>query len=988
MANRRIDFFDGSSSSTTPTMGNISASDLVKYPDDATFEANESGAPIGGNIYYNTTDDVVRYYDDAQAAWVTVMVNPSVDSTFQIVDNVDPTKSFQFEASNISAGFNRVYAMPNEDTTLVGTDATQTITNKTIDGANNVISNLEHGSEVDNPSSGVHGVTGNIVGDSDTQTLTNKTVGDDLDVQGTTSSTNSTTGALTVAGGVGVAENLNVGGNAVITGDLTVNGTTTTIDTATMDVTDANISVNVGGTQATANTNHAGLTVEMSDATDADVGYDSSLASKFHCGEIGSEEEIITSGHTQVLTNKDIDGGTASNSNRVTLPKNTTANLDALTDKEGTIAYDTDQDQPVYNDGTAWLPMGGGGSGAGGINHLETDDAQFEGTSTIWTEYVNAASDKPVDGTGGVPNVSSALNTTTPLRGSQDLKLTKDAGDRQGEGWSIAFTTDEADKTTMQEISFNYSTTANFSYGQAFNPWTNPSDAVVYIYDVTNSNLIQPTTFNLDGSGEFRGYFQAASDSTSYRLIIHVATSNGLAWDMQIDNVRVGPVECSEGDRDVSFKASTNQNRAINNTTPLVVYEIIEKDSHGSYNSSTGEYTVPIAGDYVVGGAITTSAMSLAVGDAVATGIYVNGSFVNQTDAARSDSTTSMPRDCGGSALLENLKAGDIITWRTYSGTASTTSGSDLANYVWAQRVGSSAGCQDDGRPVAASYTSAAGQSIPGGSVFTVVDFGTRVYDTHGAVTTGASWKFTAPVPGYYNVTAKTLWNFATFTATTNRQLSLFKNGVHETVIDFSLSQTSASGQPMNSGSHDIYLDAGDYIDLRAIQSEGTARTFSASALAVNVQVHRIDDNARAKPSDTVVCRVNTTDSQSIPTGVGTIVTFENVDFDSHGTYNASTGVYTCAVAGYYHIDTQLRFQHNSTAINSAIIRKNSTAIAEDIVVSDGSLGSVQWTPNPSTLTYLEAGDTIDVQAFQSTGSNKSLLGGAFANYFNIHRVK
>ena len=100
-----------------------------------------------------------------------------------------------------------------------------------------------------------------------------------------------------------------------VTGDLTVNGTTTSVNSATLEVVDANITVNNTGTQASANLGTAGITVEMSDATDAVLGYDSTLTSKFKLGEAGDLREALTTTHTQSITNKtiDVDSNTLSN---------------------------------------------------------------------------------------------------------------------------------------------------------------------------------------------------------------------------------------------------------------------------------------------------------------------------------------------------------------------------------------------------------------------------------------------------------------------------------------------------------------------------------------------------------------------------------------------------------------------------------------------------------------------------------------------------
>jgi hypothetical protein len=85
----------------------------------------------------------------------------------------------------------------------------------------------------------------------------------------------------------------------ILNGALTINGTPTEINSVELTVTDANITVNSGGNDVSAE--GSGLTIERT-GVDGSLVYEDALASKFKVGSAGSESEIITANTTQTIT--------------------------------------------------------------------------------------------------------------------------------------------------------------------------------------------------------------------------------------------------------------------------------------------------------------------------------------------------------------------------------------------------------------------------------------------------------------------------------------------------------------------------------------------------------------------------------------------------------------------------------------------------------------------------------------------------------------
>lgn len=114
------------------------------------------------------------------------------------------------------------------------------------------------------------------------------------------------TGNESVAGVKTFTDDMIADQDLTVNGDFTVNGTTTTVNTATLDVTDTNITVNNTGNDASSE--GAGLTVDRT-GTQGSLVYANALASRFKAGDLGSESEIITAGTNQTISGNKTSSG-------------------------------------------------------------------------------------------------------------------------------------------------------------------------------------------------------------------------------------------------------------------------------------------------------------------------------------------------------------------------------------------------------------------------------------------------------------------------------------------------------------------------------------------------------------------------------------------------------------------------------------------------------------------------------------------------------
>lgn len=691
---------------------------------------------------------------------------------------------------------------------------------------------------------------------------------------------------------------------------------------------------------------------------------------------------LVTLTGTQALTNKDIDGGTASNTNRITLPKDTKANLDALTRKEGTIVYASDLDKGYIDDGSTLVEIGSG-AGSGGINYIENGTA--EDGLVGWTTYDDTTA-IPVDLTGGTADFNFTQDNSDVLRDDESFWLQPHASGL-GNGAAYAFTLDRADKAKVMTISFDYeiNTPASFTEG----------DITLWIYAADGTTgLIQPTPYKLPkayGPARYVAQFQTTSDSTSYRFAIHQATAN-TGYSVRFDNIQVGPQSIVYGAPITDWQAFTPTGSWSANTTYTGFWKRVGDAMEVQIKVATSgaptsaSLTVNLPSGYSIDTAKLTHAAASASTLSDRLGLITDASGVFRYAASAVYSSVT------DVAIISHLSDGT----NTQSSTAVTQASPmawaasdtlDISFKVPISGWSSSVQMSDsaDTRVVAAAYNVANTTVNNGSSGVTVIPFTSLIKDDVSGYNT-TSGVYTVKVPGWYEVYANTYASPASGTWS----LAIHHNGTVKSLSDFATAAIPAQTQTEAL----LYCVAGDTLDIRGSQISGAGNcTFGlSSASRDQLTIKKLSGPSAIAASETISFRAGLIGSPyNIANATTTTVLYDTVAWDSHGAYNPATGMFTAPVAGEYEFIGKTTYASHTPASDNAGYQTNlevdSAGEWNVAYQMSGTTNAVVTQPISIGKLKLLAGQTVRVVTYHNATGSRALVSSLQWTFFEGRKV-
>lgn len=770
MSLKDLDFSDSFESSVAPTQGLLSAGSLQVFANDTAFETSKGSAAADGDAYINSTTGLIRFYS---TSWqnvvdednVQTVVNKAMsDATNNIVDQADATKRLNFELGGATTSTrttivssqtaDRSITLPDATDTLVGLATGDTLTNKTIDADNNTISNLAHGAEVDDPSSGVHGVAGSVVGTSDSQVLTNK----DID-GGTASNTSRVTlpkaAKATLDGltrkeativyasdekkgylddGTSLVEiGAGAGGGGGILTEYVTNGdaeTDTSGWTAYANTSAANKPDDFGGTPS----GNFTIARQTSNPARGDAHFEFSKTASDEQGEgfyfdfdleNGDLAEVLRAS----LEAKVISGTYADGDIRIYL---------VLSNDGFSSDFEVKEPAPTeLASASFWYKQ---------IFEVQTDSARTDARLCVHVASTSASA--YVMGMDSISFGKAARVVGAPVSdwvsftptGTWTANTTYSGQWRRiGDSVEVEYQLDLAGAPNAANLNLNMPsgisidtaklTSTDFRTllsldGFAFDSSTTQHHDLIATYTSGASVTIRERSEGDSGGtddivSQSVPFTWAASDKLWIKLRAPVA-----GWSA---NVALS----HDADTRVVAAIVSGDTAVATDGNPLI-WPTINADSHAAYNATTGRYTVPVSGWYEVSCVVVSSTNQRQ--------LYVYKDAVTHRLMGTTDGNGE-----GTFTALVQANAGQILDIRPSGGSFETTSGAANASFKRLSGPATIAASEK----ISARYNSNAGESLTAN--VTDIPFSTADYDTHG------SWdgsQFTAPSTGRYKISA------------------------------------------------------------------------------------------------------------------------------------------------------------------------------------------------------------------------------------------
>lgn len=634
------------------------------------------------------------------------------------------------------------------------------------------------------------------------------------------------------------------------------------------------------------------------------------------------------------------------------------------------------------------------GSGAGGTKNYITDgDAEAGNVGVIYrtvqspvtrpnSSYIITSSD-----------LTLTQTTTSPLSGSKSWLLTKNTAiNTSGEAAGFNFTIDAKDKAKVLNISFDYLVNSGvFNAGTS----TTDSDIVVGIIDITNGTYIEPSSIKLLSNSttiadKFQASFQTPYNSTSFRLVLHVAGTGTNVWSLKVDNISVSPSNYTFGTPITDWQAFTPTGTWTTNVTYTGRYRRVGDTLHAQVFIVMSGAPSPVTNLYLNlpnGLTIDTSKFLPATsGVGTTTNVFGTGKTFNG-----GSNVTNLLLNWAGTNLIgvgyENTAAGQAANVTPSAPFAYVSTSTISVEYMvpiqgWSSSVQMSD--QADTRVVAA-YISAG--TVANGTTFS---FGPATIDTHGGW--NGTTTYTCKVPGIYKFSAQMQFT-VTASAGQYYNMQLSKTGVVYQV------QTKRAPGATVSDSFTFHpvlvqLNVGDTLTLGQQVGGTNYSSITAAGDASWISIERISGPQSIAATESVSASYEMSTGPTISSGVSSLLLFPTKAYDSHGSFNTANGQFVAPISGKYRIAASVKFI-NTTAwtLNELaeldVIYANGTKYrALDMVYDQNTTATAgSRMLKGSTTIHMNAGEYLTINVFQQCGGPLALTASASENYFSIERV-